>query len=76
MIITNSEMTMPLIKKYCKLDKDSSMFLKNIAQKNNISARAYFKLIKLARTLADLEGSLDIKIHNLAEAVQFRIKGS
>jgi len=75
-INTNSEMSTPLIKKYCKLDKDSSIFLKNVAEKNNLSARSYFKLIKLARTLADLTGNENITTYNLAEAVQFRIKGS
>ncbi len=75
-IKTNSEMTTALIKKYCRLNKDSSLFLKNIAEKNNISARSYFKLIKLARTLADLENSENIKLNHLAEAVQFRIKES
>ncbi len=75
-IKTNSEMTTALIKKYCKLNKDSLIFLKNISEKNNLSARAYFKLIKLARTLADLENFENIKMQHLAEAVQFRIKES
>ncbi len=73
-IYTNSEMSQSQIKKYCKLDEESQIFLKNISEQNNLSARAYFKLIKLSRTIADLEESENIKTHHLAEAVQYRIK--
>jgi len=75
-IKTNSELTSALIKKYCRLDKDCSLFLKDISEKNNLSARSYFKLIKLARTLADLENAENIRLDHLAEATQLRIKES
>ncbi|MBI3671467.1 YifB family Mg chelatase-like AAA ATPase [Candidatus Azambacteria bacterium] len=73
-ISKNSEMNHPQIKKYCELEKDSEMFLKQIAENNSISARSYYKIIKLARTIADLEEEKKIKMRHLAEAVQYRIK--
>ncbi len=72
-IKTNSEMTQKHIERYCLLDDSLKAFLKDISLKNNLSARAYFKLIKLARTIADLDLSEDIKMHHLAEAVQYRL---
>ena len=73
-IITNSEMTQAHIKKYCRLKDELRSFLKEASEKSDLSARAYFKIIKLARTIADLEDSEDIKMHHLAEAMQYRIK--
>lgn len=73
-ISTNSEINQPQMQKYCKLNKESQNFLKEIAEKNKLSARAYYKVIKLARTIADMAEEENIKIHHLAEAVQYRIK--
>jgi magnesium chelatase family protein len=48
-------------------------FLNRTIDKLGLSLRAYFKILKLARTIADLEGSRDISIYHLSEAVQYRV---
>ncbi|MBQ9245662.1 YifB family Mg chelatase-like AAA ATPase [bacterium] len=71
-IYTNSELTPKLIKKYCQLDEASSMLIKNAVRKFNLSARAYDRLLKLARTIADLEASENIQPQHIAQAIQYR----
>lgn len=71
-IYTNSELTPKLIKKYCKLDESSESLLKSAIMKFNISGRAYDRLVKLARTIADLDGSIDIQVQHVAQAIQYR----
>lgn len=73
-IITNSEMSNAQINKYCKIKDDARMMLNQAAEKFGFSARAYFKLIKVARTIADLKCNDDIDINDIAEAVQYRSK--
>ena len=57
---------------YCRLDRQTQQYFDNAAQHLNLSARAYFKTLKVARTIADLEDSETIQKHHLAEAVQYR----
>lgn len=71
-IYSNSQMTTSMIKKYCQLGENEMNLLKNVFEKFSLSARAYDKILKLARTIADLDGSEDIKIPHLAEAVSYR----
>lgn len=71
-IYTNSELTPKVIKKFCKLDSDSENLLKNAILKFNISGRAYDRLVKLARTIADLDDSDNIKVSHIAQAIQYR----
>ena len=71
-IYSNSELTPGLIKKYCVLDEAASSLLKAASAKFSLSARAYDRLLKLSRTIADLEGSEDIKAPHAAQAVQYR----
>lgn len=71
-ILYNSKMTSSMIRKYCKLDETSQKLLNNAIEKFKYSARTYNKILKLARTIADLEGSIDIKEHHIAEAIQLR----
>lgn len=71
-IYTNSELTPKLIKQFCKLDSESETLLKSAIMRFNISGRAYDRLIKLARTIADLEQSVDIGVHHIAQAIQYR----
>ncbi len=71
-IYSNSELTPDLIKKYCKLDEKAKNILKDAFNKLGLSARAHDKVIKLARTIADLEGSKDINFLHVAEAIQYR----
>jgi magnesium chelatase family protein len=71
-ITSNSEMSSKLMKEYCKLNDQSILLLKQAIQKLNLSARAFHRVIKIARTIADLEGSEKIKSNHIAEALQYR----
>jgi len=71
---TNSEMKNKEIKKYCQLPKESSQILARAANSFNFSARSYFKIIKIARTIADLARSENIGPGHIAEALQYRFK--
>ncbi|MDD3144897.1 MAG: YifB family Mg chelatase-like AAA ATPase [Candidatus Gracilibacteria bacterium] len=71
-ITFNSEMTTKEINKYCKLDTECETLLKQAISSLNLSARAYYRIIKLSRTIADLEGVVDIKKEHILEALSFR----
>ena len=71
-IYSNAELTPKLIEKYCKLDKESSEILNKSFEKLNLSARAYSKILKVARTIADLDESENIEKAHLIEAIQYR----
>ncbi|EKD43669.1 MAG: hypothetical protein ACD_72C00180G0001 [uncultured bacterium] len=73
-IITNAEMGNAEIKKHCHLDNESLQLLRTAVEKLNLSARAYNRILKISRTIADLAKSDNITINHLAEALQFRIK--
>lgn len=70
----NSDLTSQAVKKYCDLDDDSKSILKNAIDQLGLSARGYFKILKIARTIADLEGGKSISKTNLTEALQYRPK--
>ncbi len=72
-ILTNSELTSKLIKKYCIIDKSGADILKLAAVKYQLSGRRYDRILKLARTIADLDGSKDIRQTHLMQALQYRI---
>lgn len=72
--IINAEMDQQDIKKHCALDVESQKLLRSAAEKLDLSARAYYRMIKLARTIADLAQSADIQKKHLAEALQYRPK--
>ena len=72
-IFTNSELNNRQIKKYCALDKTSSDLLQAAAVKYQLSGRRFNRILKLARTIADLEGSENIKINHLTQALQYRV---
>lgn len=72
-ILFNAQLTPVLIKKYCKLDAESQQLIKNVFKSMSLSARAYSKLLKISRTIADLEGSELIKAVHVAEAVRYRM---
>jgi magnesium chelatase family protein len=73
-IYTNSEMNVRQIQEICQLDTQSEQLLKQAIQKMNLSARAYNRILKIARTIADLEGQKDISTNHIAEALQYREK--
>jgi magnesium chelatase family protein len=61
-----------LIRKYCQLDSAGLDLIKQAASSLNLSARAYDRILKVARTIADLAGSDRINVDHLSEAVQYR----
>ena len=71
-IFINAEMQNTHIKKYCKLPKEAEQILQQASVKFQLSARAYLKMIKVARTIADLEGVSEIGVNHIAEALQYR----
>jgi len=71
-IFTNASMTRKEITKYCKLDQESKKLLKDAFNRLGLSARAHDRVLKVARTIADLEGSENIELNHLAEAIQYR----
>lgn len=72
-IMYNSQLHPPLIEKYCPLGQEAEALLKQAFNTLNLSARSYHKIIKLARTIADLAGSDAIELPHLSEAIQYRI---
>ncbi len=68
----NSQLPAPLMNHYCKLNDKCSSMLKEAFQRLNLSARAYNKILKVARTIADMEESPDIAINHIAEAIRYR----
>lgn len=71
-IFTNSAMTAKMITKYCKLTASQIEFFDKIIERLGLSARAYSRILKLARTISDLAGSRDITQAAIAEALQYR----
>ena len=68
----NAKMTSKMINEYCKLDAESESMMRLAFEKYHISARGYTRILKVARTIADLDKSEDIKIHHLTEALAYR----
>lgn len=73
-IFTNAEMSSYQVKRFCKIQDQGLDLLRNAVRQFNLSARSYFKMLKLARTIADLADSNSIETHHLAEALQYRPK--
>ena len=68
----NAQMPAPLLKKFCVLDDSCSKLLKMAMQRFGLSARAYDRIVKLARTIADLDRQPRIRAEHIAEAIQYR----
>ena len=71
-VYANALMDSGLLKKICRIEKAGSMLLKSAMEKLNLSARAYDRILKVSRTIADLDGSEEIRTEHLAEAIQYR----
>ena len=65
-------MTSHMIDKYCALDSEAQTLLKNAFDKLRLSARAYSRILKVARTIADLCGEESVSAEHVAEAIQYR----
>lgn len=71
-IFNNSQLTPKAIKKHCKLDGEAESLMEMAYNKLKLSGRGYNRILKVARTIADLEGSLNIKKEHISEALQYR----
>lgn len=68
----NAEMTPTEVREFCRVEADAQSLLKMAMKQLYLSARAFHRILKLARTIADLENTDTIKSHHLAEAIQYR----
>ena len=69
---SNSKMNTTMIKKFCKLTKEQEVVMEQAFDKFKLSARAHDRILKVARTIADLEGSDQIELPHLLEAISYR----
>ena len=65
-------MNVKQIKEICRLSQESKRMLKTAMERLNLSARAFDRILKVSRTIADLEGDDSIKTQHIAEAIQYR----
>ena len=70
--ITNADMSSEAVKKFCQVCENSKLLLKGAVEQMHLSARAYFRILKLARTIADLANEDAINSYHVAEALQYR----
>ncbi len=71
-IFTNAEMGSKEMERFCRLNEESTDLLESIIDRMGLSARAYTRIIKIARTIADLSGKADILAEHIAEAASYR----
>jgi len=71
-IYCNAQMSAKILRKFCRLDDACHQILKNAMEKLGLSARAFDRILKVSRTIADIEKEPEIRSHHLAEAIQYR----
>jgi magnesium chelatase family protein len=71
-IYCNAQMSVKILRKVCQLDNASNLMLKNAMEKLGLSARAFDRILKVSRTIADIDKQPDIRAEHLAEAIQYR----
>jgi magnesium chelatase family protein len=71
-IYANAQMGTQQIRQHCELSSDAERLLERAMQQQGLSARAHDRILKVARTIADLEGAADISVKQIAEAIQYR----
>ena len=69
----NAQMTPKMVRQYCPIEPDGEKLLELAITRNGLSARAYDRILKVARTIADLDGSEHIKLPHISEAVNYRV---
>ena len=73
-ILTNAEMRLPEIKKHCQIDSNSENILKRFVDSSKLSARGFHRVLKVARTIADLDEREGIALQDVTEALNYRMK--
>ena len=73
-ILTNGEMQPPQMKKHCQLEQRAQSVLKQYVNSGKLSARGYHRVLKIARTIADLEASASVSYDHLCEALMYRAR--
>jgi magnesium chelatase family protein len=68
----NAQMTARMIRKFCETDQAGNRMLEVVTDRLGLSARSYTRILKVARTIADLDGSVDIREQHISEAIQYR----
>jgi len=71
-IFSNAQMATRQVRVYCELSSDAEKLLERAMQQQGLSARAHDRILKVARTIADLEGAVALEVKHLAEAIQYR----
>ncbi len=71
-LFANAQMSSRMVREYCRIDEGGQLILKQAMDQLGLSARAYDRILKVARTIADLDGSPNIEIGHLSEAINFR----
>jgi magnesium chelatase family protein len=68
----NGQMTPKDLKKFCRLDRESEKLIENVVERLGLSARSYHRILKISRTIADLDSSETLQANHIAEAIQYR----
>jgi magnesium chelatase family protein len=71
-VYANAQMSSKQLREVCRINQVGENLLKRAMEKLNLSARAYDRILKVSRTIADLAGSADIQAEHLAEAIHYR----
>ena len=70
--VCNARMDTNAIAEFCPLDESCQAIMKGAYERMGLTARSYDRILRVARTIADLDGSENIQVHHLAEAIQYR----